>query len=136
MDVFTKKKRSDIMSRIRSKNTKSELFVFSQLRKRSIYFQKHYKKAIGSPDIALPSKKIAVFIDGDFWHGYKFKKQRQRLPEKYWVKKINTNVLRDKEVNRRLKKEGWKILRIWEHSVRRNTAQTIYRIEKFLTTGR
>ncbi|RZD19594.1 MAG: hypothetical protein EVG15_00760 [Candidatus Acididesulfobacter diazotrophicus] len=74
MDKFTKEKRSEIMSNIRSQNTKVEILVFRELRKRKIYFQKHYKKAIGNPDIALPRKKKAVFIDGDFWHGYQFSK--------------------------------------------------------------
>lgn len=68
-DVFSKAKRSEVMSKIRGKNTKAELVVFRYLRKEGVYFQKHYKRALGSPDIALPLKKRAVFIDGDFWHG-------------------------------------------------------------------
>ena len=65
-DKFLKEKRSLIMSKIRSKNTKIEVNVFRELRKRGIYFQKHYKGTIGNPDIALPRKKKAIFIDGDF----------------------------------------------------------------------
>jgi len=87
-DKFSKEKRSEIMSRIRSKNTKAEITVFRELRKRGIYFQKHYKKIAGNPDIALPRKKKAVFIDGDFWHGYNFSKLKERLPKKYWLEKI------------------------------------------------
>ena len=132
MDVFSKKKRSEIMSRIRSKNTLLEREIFSSLRKRRIYFRKHYDKVPGNPDMALPRRKMAVFIDGDFWHGYKFRKQQQRLPKKYWIAKINMNILRDKEVNRKLRKEGWRILRIWEHDVKKNPLQTIDRIENFL----
>ena len=63
MDVFTKKKRSEIMSKIRSKNTIIEKIAFSELRKAGIYFQKHYKKIAGNPDIALPRKKMAIFVD-------------------------------------------------------------------------
>ncbi len=88
MDVFTKKKRSEIMSKIRSKNTAIEKTVFRELRKRSIHFQRHYNKAAGNPDIALPRKKLAIFIDGDFWHGYGFSRQKNRLPKKYWQGKI------------------------------------------------
>lgn len=117
MDVFTKKKRSEIMSRIRSKNTKAELLVFRELRRRGIYFQKHYNRAPGKPDIALPRKKIAVFIDGDFWHGWQFFKNKKRLPKKYWVKKIEGNIVRDRKNRRILKKQGWKVLRIWEHEI-------------------
>ena len=83
-NVFTPKKRSEIMSKIRSKNNKAEILVFKELQRRKVYFQKHYKRAVGSPDIALPRKKKAVFIDGDFWHGYQFSKQKERLPKKYW----------------------------------------------------
>ena len=86
------------MSKIRSKNTKAELIVFRELRKRKIYFQKHYKKCVGCPDIAIPSKKIAVFIDGDFWHGRNFHKDKKRLPKRYWLNKIEGNIVRDKKI--------------------------------------
>ena len=98
------------MSRIRSKNTKIEKLVFRELRKRKIYFQRHYKKCAGNPDIALPGKKIAIFIDGDFWHGYNFKKTKSRLPKKYWQEKIQSNIQRDRKNVVELKKEGWQVL--------------------------
>lgn len=75
-DVFTKKKRSEIMARIRSKDTAIERFVFKELRKRGLYFKKHYKRIKGCPDIALPRAKKAVFIDGDFWHGWQFAQRK------------------------------------------------------------
>jgi len=81
-DVFTPKKRSEIMSKIRSENTKAEVLVFRELRKRRIYFQQHYKRIAGNPDIALPQKKKAVFIDGDFWHGYQFSKRKKKAAKK------------------------------------------------------
>jgi DNA mismatch endonuclease (patch repair protein) len=117
MDKFTKEKRSEIMSKIRSRNTRVESLIFRELRKRKIYFQKHYKNAIGNPDIALPRKKKAVFIDGDFWHGYQFPKLKKRLPKKYWVEKIGNNIKRDRQNRNRLKKEDWKILRVWSHEI-------------------
>ena len=120
------------MSRIRSENTKVERLVFRELRKRGIYFQRHYKKAKGKPDIALPKKKKAVFIDGDFWHGRNFLKQKKRLPKKYWLAKIERNVKRDKANRVKLKKEGWKVLRIWEHEVQKNFDKTINKIINFL----
>jgi len=120
------------MSKIRSKNTIAERLVFKELRKRKIYFQKHYKKAAGKPDIALPSKKKAVFIDGDFWHGYKFLKQKERLPKKYWVRKIEGNITRDKNNTAKLKKDGWVILRIWEHQIEKDFDKTIEKIISFL----
>lgn len=132
MDKFTKKKRSEIMSKIRSQNTKAELLVFRELRKRSVYFQKHYKRAIGNPDIALPRKKKAVFIDGDFWHGYQFSKLKKRLPKKYWIAKIERNMKRDKSNKAKLLKEGWQVLRIWEHDLKNNFNKSITGIIIFL----
>jgi len=120
------------MSKIRSKNTKSEVLVFRELRKRGIYFQKHYKRAAGNPDIALPRKKKAVFIDGDFWHGYQFSKLKKRLPKKYWLAKIERNIKRDRKNRAQLRKEGWEVLRVWEHEVQKDLDGVVIKIVKFL----
>lgn len=134
MDVFNKEKRSEIMSHIRSKNTKAEVLVFKELRRRGVYFQKHYQKAAGSPDIALPRKKIAVFIDGDFWHGYRFSRYRDRLPKEYWREKIESNIKRDKRNRRILKNEGWEVMRVWEHELKKKPfLNTIEKIARFLS---
>lgn len=131
-DCFSKQKRSEIMSRIRSKNTKAETVVFRELRRRGIYFQKHYDKAPGKPDIALPRKKRAVFIDGDFWHGYQFSIIRDRLPKEYWREKIENNIKRDRKNRAKLRSQGWQVLRIWEHEVKKKPEQSINRIIDFL----
>ena len=120
------------MSKIRSKNTKVEVLVFRELRQRGIYFQKHYKKAKGNPDIALPRKKKAIFIDGDFWHGYNFNKQRNRLPKKYWRAKIEGNIKRDRKNRTKLRKNGWEVLRVWEHEIIKDIDKAMRKIEKFL----
>lgn len=131
-DKFSKEKRSEIMSRINSKNTKAEIMVFRELRKRGIYFQKHYKRIEGNPDIALPRKKKAVFIDGDFWHGYEYEKLISRLPKEYWKEKIIRNVERDKKYTLSLKNKGWQVLRVWEHVVKKDFNNTIEKIINFL----
>jgi DNA mismatch endonuclease (patch repair protein) len=118
-DFLHKERRSEIMSRIRSKDTKAELVVFKYLRQQKIYFQKHYNKAPGNPDIALPRKKKAVFIDGDFWHGREYRKTINRLPEGYWKEKIKRNHKRDKENFKKLTAEGWTVLRVWESDINR-----------------
>ena len=120
------------MSRIRSKETKVERFVFYRLKKQKIYFQKHYKKALGSPDIALPKTKKAIFIDGDFWHGYKFSKLKQRLPKGYWLQKIENNIKRDRKNRQILKKEGWKVLRVWEHEIIKNPDKSMEKVIYFI----
>ena len=131
-DTFSKKKRSEIMSRIRSKNTLIELKAFRFLRREKVYFQKHYKKINGSPDIALPGKKIAVFIDGDFWHGWNFYKNQSKLPKAYWRSKIEKNIKRDKTNRARLKRRGWKVMRVWEHELLKNENKALQKIKKFL----
>jgi len=134
-DVFSKEKRSEIMSKIRGKNTKVELLVFRELRKKGIYFQKHYKRVVGKPDIALPRKKIAVFIDGDFWHGYNYAKTKKRLPKVYWRAKIEANMARDIKNRRKLRRMGWKVLRVWEHQLNKKFFKdTILKILNFLLT--
>jgi DNA mismatch endonuclease, patch repair protein len=132
MDKFSKQKRRRIMQSIRSKNTKIELLVFRELRKQGIHFQKHYKRAIGSPDVALPSKKKAIFIDGDFWHGYQFAKRKKRLPKKYWVAKIERNIDRDRKSRLSLRRAGWDVLRVWEHQLGEERIGTLEKIVSFI----
>lgn len=117
-DIFSKEKRSDVMSRIRSKNTKVELVVFKYLRAKKIYFQKHYRRAIGSPDVAVPSRKVAVFIDGDFWHGRDSGKRLPKLND-WWREKILRNMRRDRAARAALRKAGWGVLRVWEGELMR-----------------
>jgi DNA mismatch endonuclease (patch repair protein) len=103
-----------------------------ELRKRGVYFQKYYSKVIGKPDIALPRKKKAVFIDGDFWHGYQFAKNKNRRPKKYWVQKIAGNIARDKKNTATLERRGWKVLRIWEHEIHNDVSRVAKDIIIFL----
>ena len=106
------------MSKIRSKNTAPEILVFKELRKRKIYFFKHYSKIPGKPDIALPRKKIAVFIDGDFWHGYGFSKQKKRLPKNTGRRKFRAILKETAGLGASLK-DGWRILRVWSHELKK-----------------
>ena len=120
------------MSRIRSKDTKLEIDFFKlvslTLYPKGLRYQKHYKKLAGRPDIVFVSRKIAVFIDGDFWHGYNFGEIKNRLPKKYWREKIENNIKRDRKINRVLKKDGWVVIRIWEHEIKKRPAKALNRI--------
>lgn len=119
-DKITKKERSSLMSKIKSKETKLEKDFRKLLWKEGIRYRKNSSKHFGKPDIVIASKKIVIFIDSCFWHGCK---KHCRIPEvnrDYWVKKIARNKERDREVNRHYKKLGWKILRIWEHDIKKN----------------
>jgi DNA mismatch endonuclease (patch repair protein) len=138
-DVFDSAKRSEIMSRIRSANTEAERIVFSELGRRKIYFQKHYKRAAGKPDIALPRKKIAVFIDGDFWHGRQFERMlRTRPAGDYWIRKLEYNITRDKQQLETLMTSGWSVLRVWESDIKRKRTrqENVEKIIKFLTKSK
>ena len=106
--------------------------TFSYLKKNKIFFQNHYSKIAGKPDIAIPSKKIAVFIDGDFWHGYRFESWKRRIPKKYWREKIKNNILRDRNKRAFLRRRGWKIMRIWGHEILKKTEKTLEKIAEFL----
>lgn len=106
------------MSRIRSKNTSVERVVFQYLRAKKVYFQRHYSRVVGSPDVALPSRKVAVFIDGDFWHGRDAKTRLPKLND-WWREKILRNMRRDRAARAALRKAGWGVLRVWEGELMR-----------------
>ena len=130
-DIFDKEKRSDIMSRVKSKNTKLELKLRKELWKNGYHFRVHYKIK-GNPDIVFIKKKIAVFIDGDFWHGYNWKLLKPKLKNKFWINKIKNNMKRDIINNKFLRKEGWKVIRFWGHEINANLNGCIDRIKKEL----
>ena len=115
-DVFTKEKRSEIMSKIRDKNTKIEILLRRSLWKRGIRGYRLHVKLPGKPDIVFPKYKVIVFCDGDFWHGYEFNEWKGRLSQ-YWFEKIKRNIERDKKNDVRLTEEGWTIIHLWEHDV-------------------
>jgi DNA mismatch endonuclease (patch repair protein) len=131
-DVFSKKKRSEIMSRIPSKDTRLEQDFLKRLSAMShvagYRYRKHYKGLQGKPDIAFPVRKVAVFIDGCFWHGCSVHSRVPRSNVRYWKAKLERNQARDKEINRAAKKAGWRVIRIWEHYVKKNPEQAINKI--------
>jgi DNA mismatch endonuclease (patch repair protein) len=131
-DIFTKEKRSEIMSKIRSKNTKLELVVFKFLRLHRVHFQKHYRGVRGTPDVAVPSRKLAVFVDGDFWHGYRYPTWKKKMKPGFWRKKIEGNRARDRRNFAALRRNGWKVLRVWEHEIKKDPFGSLSRIKTFL----
>lgn len=123
-DRISKEKRSRIMSSIRSKDTKVEWILRSALWKAGLRYRKHYAIQ-GKPDIVFPRQKLAIFIDGDFWHGHNWRKLRPKLKNNYWINKIKRNRARDRKVNKELAKQGWKIMRIWEHELRKDIDSSV-----------
>jgi DNA mismatch endonuclease (patch repair protein) len=127
VDIFSKEKRSSIMAKIRSKNTMPEKKLFLELRKLGMKYSRHYK-IYGTPDIAFPKEKMAVFIDGDFWHGYNWKVKKEIPPKGFWRQKITANINRDRKVKYQLSKLGWRTIRIWEHDIEKNPTACVKRI--------
>ncbi|MCK4657779.1 MAG: very short patch repair endonuclease [candidate division Zixibacteria bacterium] len=120
------------MGRVRPKNSKIEQTVFTYLRKRQVHFQRHYKRVVGTPDIARPSEKKAVFIHSDFWHGWRFPAWEHRLSSDFWRDKIQTNRARDARVVRKLRRLGWRVLVVWEHQLKRDPDRYLIGVETFL----
>jgi len=119
------------MPRIRSENTGPELIIRRLLKKEGLKFKTGYKLK-GKPDIIFSEHKTAVFIDGCFWHGCKKHRTFPQTRKNFWKEKINRNMQRDKDINRHYKKDGWKILRIWEHEIKKDAEKAAGKIVKFL----
>ena len=128
-DIFTPEKRSWVMSRIRSKDTKIEKKTASMLRKNKIRYRR-FPKVFGSPDFVV-EKKVLVFCDGDFWHGYRYAKKK-KPPKKFWRDKIERNMERDRKVTRKLRADGWSVIRLWEHDIEKRPESCVRKIKKSL----
>ena len=129
MDHVSKEVRSRIMAAVRSRgNTTTELALGKLLWASGVRgYRKHWKVA-GKPDFAWPGRKIAVFVDGCFWHGCVRCKTLPGTNVEFWQKKIETNRARDKRVRKLLRMDGWTILRFREHDVKRNPKKAVLRI--------
>ena len=129
MDIVSKKKRSDMMSRIRSKNTSPEKYVRKELRKRGFNFTLHKKNLPGKPDIVLKKYKTVINVNGCFWHHHDC--GRYNIPKnnrKFWLNKFKKNKKRDKINTRKLRKLGWKVYVIWECKITKETIKIINKI--------
>jgi DNA mismatch endonuclease (patch repair protein) len=136
-DVFTKAKRSDVMSRIRgSGNKDTELALMKLFRQHRITGWRRGQPVFGKPDFIFRSARLAVFVDGCFWHGCP---KHCRIPagnRAFWKKKFTTNKARDHRVNQELRKLGWQVVRIWEHDLARRGEACIRRIQSHRLVGR
>ncbi len=114
-DIFSKQKRSEIMSKISGKETKPEILVRKFLFANGFRFRKNDKRYPGKPDIVLPKYKTVIFIHGCFWHGHNCKAGKlPKTRKEFWKEKINRNIERDKRNKIDLEKQGWKVITIWQ----------------------
>ncbi len=111
-----------IMASIKGKDTKIELALRKELTKLGIRYRKNYKNLIGKPDIYIPSSNLAIFADSEFWHGYNFEEAKKSLKTNasFWIKKIERNIARDKEVNKALEAMGVTVLRFYGFEIEKN----------------
>lgn len=133
VDRITKKERSSLMSNIRSRDTKFEEDFIQELRKKiKIKFKRNHQLIRGKPDIVFNDRKVCVFLDSDFWHGWQYPRWRHLLKNDFWRKKIERNRARDKNITFYLRKHNWRVIRTWEHLIKSNKAHQIKRIFRAL----
>ena len=123
------------MSRIKGKGTSIELLLSKALWHRGLRFRKNSSSVYGHPDISVKKYKVAIFCDGDFWHGYDWENRKDSIKTNrdYWIPKIERNIVKDTEVSHTLQSMGWTVIRIWEHEIRNDlpgTADMIIRLIK------
>lgn len=133
-DIFDKKARSEIMRAVKSKNTKStELALISLFKENHIIGWRHSYNVKGHPDFVFLEKRIAIFVDGCFWHGHDCRNTRPADNAEYWAKKRERNIQRDKETTARFERRGWTVVRIWECELKKkNLLQTTEKLTALL----
>tara|TARA_R110002049_G_scaffold37208_3_gene117559 strand:+ start:1474 stop:1944 length:471 start_codon:yes stop_codon:yes gene_type:complete len=134
---YTTKKRSKIMSKIRGKNTKPELLFRKALWAEGVRFRVHSKKLPGKPDVSIQKYKLAIFIDGEFWHGYNWNERKIKLKSNrgFWIPKIERNMQRDREVNLELKNLGYTVFRFWEQDIKKELNKCINDVLVYIAIG-
>ena len=134
MDNLTKEQRHKNMKNIKSKDTKIEIILRKALWEKGYRYRKNYEKLPGKPDIVISKHKIAIFCDGEFFHGKDWNKQKLKLKSakssEYWIKKIANNIERDIKIDKELSYLGWTIIRFWGKDILKNTQECIKIIEE------
>lgn len=118
------------MKKIRSTNTTPEILLRKELWRLGYRYRLNVPKLKGKPDIVFNKYKLVIFVDGEFWHGYKWSKKKQKIKanREYWVKKIERNIKRDKENTKYLLSMGFVVLRFWEHEIKKDLSKCIDKI--------
>lgn len=126
-DIMSPAKRSAVMARIRGKDTLPERLIAEALKQLGLSWDGHVGDLPGRPDFVFRDAMVVVFVDGDFWHGWRFSIWHDKLTEA-WEAKIAANRSRDHRNHRRLRKMGWKVIRLWEHQINRDINAAIKRV--------
>ena len=128
----TKEQISFNMQQVKNKDSKIEVLLRKELWSRGIRYRKNVNRIYGKPDIVFIGKKIAVFCDSEFWHGYNWEERKKdfKSHQEFWIPKIERNMERDAEVTAKLKSEGWTVIRFWGNEIKKSTARCADIIEK------
>lgn len=131
---YTTEQRSKTMSKIRGKNSKPELLFRKALYRAGVRYRTHCKDIPGTPDMSNKTKRFAIFVDGEFWHGYQWESRKQKLKRNrdFWIAKIERNIQRDKEVNHQLREMGYNVFRFWESDVKKNLGTCLQKVLIYL----
>lgn len=136
MDKHTPEQRRKNMQAIKNKDSQIELLLRKELWKRGLRYQKNRTDIFGKPDIVFKGKKIAIFCDSEFWHGYSWEERKKdfKSHQEFWIPKIERNMERDIEVTNKLESEGWTVLRFWGNEIKKETEKCANIIEKAVQT--
>lgn len=136
MDNHTPEQRRKNMQAIKNKDSQIELLLRKELWKRGLRYQKNRTDIFGKPDIVFKGKKIAIFCDSEFWHGYNWEERKKdfKSHQEFWIPKIERNMERDIEVTNKLESEGWTVLRFWGNEIKKETEKCANIIEKAVQT--
>jgi DNA mismatch endonuclease (patch repair protein) len=135
-DIFTKLERSRIMSRIRSRGNKgTELILVALFRAAGVKGWRRHLRMLGRPDFVFAKQRVAVFVDGCFWHGCAKHCRMPSSNRKYWLAKIERNQGRDLQTRRALRAKGWKVVRIWEHELKARPAAVVRKVTRAFPAG-
>ena len=134
MSKKTKEQISFNMRQVKNKDSDIEIMLRKELWSRGLRYQKNVNEIIGKPDIVFKGKKVAIFCDSEFWHGYDWENRKKdfKSNKEFWITKIERNIERDEEVNAQLKKLGWKVLRFWGRDIKKNCKECADLIQTIL----
>ncbi len=132
MDRHTPEQRRKNMQAVKNKNSNIEILLRKELWNRGLRYQKNRNDVFGKPDIVFKGKKVAVFCDSEFWHGYNWEERKKdfKSHQEFWIPKIERNMQRDIEVTQKLESQGWTVLRFWGAEIKKETEKCALIIEK------
>jgi DNA mismatch endonuclease (patch repair protein) len=133
---YTTKERSELMRKIKAQDTKPELKLRKALWNLGFRYRKNVKKLPGTPDIVYTKQRLAIFVDGEFWHGHNWEEKMNSIKSNrgFWIPKIERNMQRDQANNQLLSQNGWYVMRFWEHEIKRDFDGCVNRVISYLQT--